>query len=135
MMLTFKKQTILKIGFGNKFNNSKNADRIVKKKALIDNKEDYTVFHFCKTNKIQNLHDIEDHLEITNNMKVWQNRYDYFLVNGLDYDKVVKYYDIVKKLNNTYHKDEPKKSFLIGIHFKLLYWISRIIVSFVSIIN
>ena len=127
-------QTLQTLRYNTGFARQTRNFRSVKQRAIVDEEDCYTVFHFCKTNKIQDVHDIEQHLEITNHMREWQNRSDYFLINGLDYDKVEKYYDVVKKLNNAYYSGS-KKTFLQHfkyLHFKLLYWITFTVVSFLS---
>lgn len=47
--------------------------------------------------------DVQDLLEVSHGMSE-NNKRDYFYANGVDYNKVIEYYDIVLKLNNSIDK-------------------------------
>jgi hypothetical protein len=68
------------------------------------NKDSLSVFQSHMSNKLLRLDDIEHHLDITKSMHAYKHQFDYFLINGLDYDNVLQYYHIVLRLNRTFDK-------------------------------
>jgi len=56
------------------------------------------------------LNDIEDCLSSCTINQTHQQKQELFYSNGIDYDKVFKYYKFVKELNNFYYNSDDDKS-------------------------
>lgn len=71
---------------------------------------------------------IDDLLICTRFMNV-RDKKEVFFAQGVDYDNVHKYYDVVKQFNNIYYKvDAPKKtkSFVVDCFWNIVYLIKKI---------
>lgn len=63
----------------------------------------YTVFQAVPHRNHITLKEIDEHLEISINLP-HEDKYDYFLSNGINYRNVTLYYDAVQRLNRAYAK-------------------------------
>lgn len=95
-------------------------------KSFIYNRQVFQT-HFSRNNNVS-LRCIDDLLISTRSMNV-RDKKDVFFAQGLDYDNVNKYYNVVKYLNHTYYEVRPPiktKSFVIDCFRNIVYLIQKI---------
>ena len=86
------------------------------------------IFQIHPISKVSTIRDIEEYIDVSKSMKTENGKRDYFASNGLDYDKVKEYYDIVSNFERLYTSNNSNKfknklmyiSFIFTIYVAIL---------------
>ena len=90
-------------------------------KRTIKCKCNHSIFEDTKINTLQyvSLSEISDLIDVSENMR-YSDKVDLFLSYGIDYNKVIKYYDSVNRLERSLHKHENKNKIIQENYFYLM---------------
>jgi len=87
-----------------------------------DEYECHTVFQSAIAQRIDasliTLQDVDDHLEAVKRLKD-SDKEDYFLANGMDYNRCYEYVNVVKYMNRCYNK-KAKTGTIQWLHWTIL---------------